>query len=95
MPGPVSTFIDHHYRHFNAASLKDAANGYRAHLDGGGDDARADDASGWFAVSINFDRRRRQYYRRRCWRGGRLGQWSLLPVLRRGLRDQGRAAKER
>ncbi|MCS6837953.1 MAG: deoxyhypusine synthase family protein [Bdellovibrionaceae bacterium] len=27
--GPVSQFIDHHYRHFNAASLKDAARGYR------------------------------------------------------------------
>ncbi|MCC7042863.1 MAG: deoxyhypusine synthase family protein [Acidobacteria bacterium] len=36
MPGPVSQFIDHHFRHFNAASLKDAAEGYSAHLDGGG-----------------------------------------------------------
>jgi deoxyhypusine synthase len=36
MPGPVSQFIDHHFRHFNAASLKDAAEGYTAHLDGGG-----------------------------------------------------------
>lgn len=34
--GPVSAFIDKHYRHFNAAALKDAANGYRAHLDAGG-----------------------------------------------------------
>jgi deoxyhypusine synthase len=33
---PVSTFIDTHYRHFNAAALRDAARGYRAHLDAGG-----------------------------------------------------------
>ncbi len=33
MSGPVSKFIDHHYRHFNAASLKDAADGYIRHLD--------------------------------------------------------------
>jgi deoxyhypusine synthase len=36
MPGPVSQFIDRHFRHFNAASLKDAADAYIAHLDGGG-----------------------------------------------------------
>lgn len=35
-PGPISQFITHHYRHFNAAALIDAANGYRAHLDNGG-----------------------------------------------------------
>ncbi|MEI9962862.1 MAG: hypothetical protein WDM76_17625 [Limisphaerales bacterium] len=34
--GPVSRFIQHHYRHFNAASLVDAAKGYAAHLDAGG-----------------------------------------------------------
>jgi len=34
--GPVSRFIEHHYRHFNAAALRDAAEAYRAHLDGGG-----------------------------------------------------------
>jgi len=34
--GPISQFIDHHYRHFNAAALKDAAQGYRTHLDDGG-----------------------------------------------------------
>ena len=34
--GPVSSFIEHHYRHFNAAALKDAAHGYRAHLEAGG-----------------------------------------------------------
>jgi deoxyhypusine synthase len=34
--GPVSQFIDHHYRHFNAATLKDAAVGYNKHLDKGG-----------------------------------------------------------
>src|SRR5215471_7160865 len=32
----VSDFISHHYRHFNAAGLKDAAQGYKAHLEKGG-----------------------------------------------------------
>ena len=32
----VARFVRHHYRHFNAAALVDAADGYRAHLDGGG-----------------------------------------------------------
>jgi deoxyhypusine synthase len=32
----VSEFISHHYRHFNAATLKDAAEGYRTHLEKGG-----------------------------------------------------------
>jgi len=36
MSGPVSAFIDQHFRHFNAAALKDAADAYRRHLDGGG-----------------------------------------------------------
>ena len=34
--GPVSGFIQHHFRHFNAATLVDAARAYRAHLDEGG-----------------------------------------------------------
>src|SRR6476620_4729199 len=34
--GAISKFIDHHYRHFNAAALKDAAEGYKKHIDGGG-----------------------------------------------------------
>ena len=34
--GPVSQFIDHHYRHFNSAALKDAAKGYRTHIANGG-----------------------------------------------------------
>jgi len=34
--GPVSAFVRHHYRHFNAAALVDAADGYTAHLDKGG-----------------------------------------------------------
>ena len=34
--GPVSQFIEHHYRHFNAAALMDAAKGYVTHLDEGG-----------------------------------------------------------
>lgn len=32
----ITTFVDHHYRHFNAAALRDAAIAYREHLDGGG-----------------------------------------------------------
>lgn len=32
MKGPVSTFMEHHYRHFNAAALMDASKGYEAHL---------------------------------------------------------------
>ncbi len=32
----VREFIDHHYRHFNAAALKDAAIAYEDHLKGGG-----------------------------------------------------------
>jgi deoxyhypusine synthase len=34
--GPVSRFLAHHYRHFNAAALVDAAKGYDAHLKAGG-----------------------------------------------------------
>ena len=34
--GPVSQFIQHHYRHFNAAALVDAAKGYETHLTEGG-----------------------------------------------------------
>jgi len=34
--GSVSAFIDSHFRHFNAAALKDAAEGYSRHVDGGG-----------------------------------------------------------
>lgn len=36
MSGPISQFIDRHYRHFNAAALKDAADAYSTHLDSGG-----------------------------------------------------------
>jgi len=32
----VREFINRHYRHFNAATLRDAAAAYEAHLDGGG-----------------------------------------------------------
>lgn len=34
--GPVSSFIQHHFRHFNAAVVVDAAQGWNAHLAGGG-----------------------------------------------------------
>src|SRR5688572_3919302 len=34
--GPVSKFIEHHYRHFNSAALVDAAKGYEKHLAEGG-----------------------------------------------------------
>jgi deoxyhypusine synthase len=33
---PISSFIRHHFRHFNAAALVDAADAYKRHLDGGG-----------------------------------------------------------
>lgn len=36
MPGPITQFIDHHYRHFNAASLRDASIAYNSHLAKGG-----------------------------------------------------------
>ncbi|GIW32994.1 deoxyhypusine synthase family protein [Meiothermus sp.] len=34
--GEISNFLKHHFRHFNAASLVDAAEAYRAHLEQGG-----------------------------------------------------------
>ena len=34
--GPISQFLRHNYRHFNAAALIDAADAYSAHLDNGG-----------------------------------------------------------
>ncbi|HVP72946.1 MAG TPA: deoxyhypusine synthase family protein, partial [Phycisphaerales bacterium] len=34
--GTISHFIEQHYRHFNAATLVDAAKAYRAHLAAGG-----------------------------------------------------------
>src|SRR5213592_3156793 len=34
--GSISQFIDRHYRHFNGAVLKDAADAYIAHLKAGG-----------------------------------------------------------
>jgi len=36
MNGQISEFIKHHYRHFNAAALVDAAEAYKRHLDSGG-----------------------------------------------------------
>ncbi len=35
-PSPVSDFIDRHFRHFNAATLNEAADAYRRHVDAGG-----------------------------------------------------------
>ena len=35
-PKTISEFMKTHYRHFNAAAVVDAAEGYRQHLDGGG-----------------------------------------------------------
>lgn len=32
----ITNFIDHHYRHFNAAALRDAAIGYKKHMESGG-----------------------------------------------------------
>jgi deoxyhypusine synthase len=34
--GSIKSFLRHHFRHFNAAALVDAAEGYRRHLAGGG-----------------------------------------------------------
>lgn len=34
--GPISSFLKHHYRHFNAATLVDASEAYIAHLEKGG-----------------------------------------------------------
>ena len=34
--GPVGSYVKHHFRHFNAAALVDAAEGYRAYLAEGG-----------------------------------------------------------
>lgn len=36
LSAPVSAFLRHHYRHFNAAALIDAADAYNAHLASGG-----------------------------------------------------------
>src|SRR3954466_12786708 len=36
MPGPITEFIQHHYRHFNAAALVSAADDYIKHLQSGG-----------------------------------------------------------
>lgn len=36
MSQPIRDFIDHHYRHFNAAALRDAAVGYEKHMEEGG-----------------------------------------------------------
>ncbi|MCP5153189.1 MAG: deoxyhypusine synthase family protein [Ectothiorhodospiraceae bacterium] len=33
--GPIGRFVEHHYRHFNAAALRDAARAYVAHIDSG------------------------------------------------------------
>jgi len=33
---PISEFLRRHFRHFNAATLVDAADAYRAHVEGGG-----------------------------------------------------------
>jgi len=34
--GPISKFMKHHYRHFNAAAMMDACDGYNKHIDQGG-----------------------------------------------------------
>jgi len=36
MSGPVSRFVDRHFRHFNAAALRDAADAFAAHVERGG-----------------------------------------------------------
>jgi hypothetical protein len=34
--GPITQFLEHHFRHFNAATVVDAADSYRTHIDKGG-----------------------------------------------------------
>jgi deoxyhypusine synthase len=34
--GPISQFIEHNYRHFNAGALRDVARGYKKHIEEGG-----------------------------------------------------------
>ncbi len=34
--GPISQFMKHNYRHFNAAAMVDAAEGYKKHVESGG-----------------------------------------------------------
>lgn len=34
--GPITEFIESNYLHFNAAALKDAAKGYKTHVEEGG-----------------------------------------------------------
>src|SRR6476469_3811340 len=36
MNGEITNFIKHHYRHFNAAALIDAAEAYKQHVESGG-----------------------------------------------------------
>src|SRR6187401_805576 len=36
MNNQITDFIKHHFRHFNAAALIDAAEGYKQHVEGGG-----------------------------------------------------------
>src|SRR5689334_9038427 len=36
MSGHITEFIKHHYRHFNAAALIDAAEAYKKHVESGG-----------------------------------------------------------
>src|SRR5215217_4009615 len=36
MNGQITEFIKHNYRHFNAAALVDAAEGYKRHVESGG-----------------------------------------------------------
>ncbi len=35
--GPISKYIDRHFKHFNALALRSAAQAYRDHIDGGGE----------------------------------------------------------
>ena len=38
----ITAFITHHFRHFNAAALIDAAEAYKKHVEGGGQAFRGD-----------------------------------------------------
>ena len=97
--GPVSAFIDRHFRHFNAAALNDAADGYSRHVDVGRADARhagRGDEHGRARHLARRDDPRRQGARdllhRREPRGGRLQPGRALPLRARAALPRPHAA---
>lgn len=55
MNGTITDFIKHHYRHFNAAALIDAAEGYvKQHLDGGKGSTKPKRSRSWTRTYRNL-----------------------------------------